>query len=265
MVLSSMTALGPRIAEGKQAEVFLWGEAQVIKLFRDQRPRSWVEYEARTARAVHAAGVPAPAVGEIVELDGRFGLIYERVEGRPLGERVLSRPWTMGRYARFLAELQAKLHAVSAPPELPSQHDRLRRRLLAASALPPRLQQAALAALDDLPGGEALCHADFNLFNILMTARGPIIIDWNDSARGDPLSDLAWTWVMAATGEPPWWLEPLKYWLSHAYRRRALQLHATNPARLRLWTGVAAAAPVADGIPRWERWAIRLGTRALLR
>lgn len=79
-----MTSLGPRIAEGRHAEVFLWGETQVIKLFPDQRPRSWVEYEAATARAVHATGLAVSAVGEIVEAEGRFGLVYEPVDGRPM-------------------------------------------------------------------------------------------------------------------------------------------------------------------------------------
>lgn len=40
-----------------------------------------MEYEARVARAIHAAGVASPAAGDIVEVDGRRGLIYERLEG----------------------------------------------------------------------------------------------------------------------------------------------------------------------------------------
>ena len=260
-----MSALGPRIATGAQAEVFEWGDSQVLKLFGEQRPRSWVEYEARTARAVHGTGLPVPAVGEIVEVEGRWGLVYERVEGPSMGDCLLARPWTVGRCARLLAELQAELHRVAAPLELPSQHERLRRRLEGEARLPARVQQAALATLADLPLGDALCHADLNPFNILMTTCGPVIIDWNDSARGDPVSDLAWTWVMAATGEPPWWLEPLKYWLCRAYRRRSLQLRPVDRELLRLWTGVAAAARIGDGIPRSERWALRLAEAGLFR
>jgi len=256
--------LGERIAEGRQSEVYLWGETQVIKLLRGQRPRSWVEYEARTARAVLATGLPVPAVGEIVEVGERLGLVYERVNGRPMVEHMLAKPWTIGRYARLLAELQARIHRVPGPPELPSQRERFRWRLERPSNLPSRLRQAALAALDGLPDGEALCHADFHHNNVLMTERGPVIIDWNDSARGDPASDVAWTWVLMATGGAPWWARPLLCWLCHAYRRRSFQLHSFDPALLRRWTAVAAATRICDGILSGERWALSLAEQDLL-
>jgi uncharacterized protein (TIGR02172 family) len=259
-----LVALGSPLAEGRQAEVFAWGEGQVLKLFRDQRPRSWVEYEARTARAVQSTGLRVPAVGEIVEVGDRFGLIYERVDGRPMLTYMLARPWTIGRYARLLAELQAEVHAVRAPLALPTQRERFRRSLEGASALPPRLQQAALKGLDELPDGEALCHADFHHNNVLMTAEGPIIIDWNDSARGDPVSDIAWTWLLMATGGPPWWAHSLVSWLCRAYLRRSLELHSVDPARWRRWVAVAAAARYCDGILSGHRWALSLARKELL-
>jgi len=40
-----------------------------------------IEKEARITRAVHASGLPVPAVGEIVCVNNRYGLVYERVNG----------------------------------------------------------------------------------------------------------------------------------------------------------------------------------------
>jgi uncharacterized protein (TIGR02172 family) len=260
-----VSALGRRIAEGRQAEVYLWGDTQVIKLFRDQRPRSWIEYEASTARAIQATGLSVPAVGDIVEVGGRLGLIYDRVEGRPMVELMLAKPWTIGRYARLLAELQADVHRVCGPAELPSQRERFRWRLERGGDLPARVQQAALAALEELPDGEALCHADFHHNNVLMTEKGPVIIDWNYSARGDPASDIAWTWILMATGGAPWWAEPLLYWLCTAYLRRSLELHPVDPRQLRRWVAVAAAARLCEDILSGERWALRLAEEGLLR
>lgn len=68
-------------AEGRTAQVYRWDESHVLKLYREWCPPDWVEYEARVARAIHAAGVASPAAGDIVEVDGRRGLIYERLEG----------------------------------------------------------------------------------------------------------------------------------------------------------------------------------------
>lgn len=69
------------IAQGRTAEIFPWNDRNILKLYRDWCPPDWVEYEARIARAVFEAGVPSPAAGEIVEINGRRGLIYERLEG----------------------------------------------------------------------------------------------------------------------------------------------------------------------------------------
>jgi hypothetical protein len=71
------------IAQGRTAEVYDWDSKHVLKLYLEWCPRDWVEYEARIARAVYESGVPSPAAGEIVEVNGRRGLIYERLEGYP--------------------------------------------------------------------------------------------------------------------------------------------------------------------------------------
>src|SRR5574338_1237169 len=64
------------LAEGRTAEIFLWDEDHILKLYRDWCPADWVDYESRVAHAIHAAGIPSPAAGEIVEVDGRRGLVY---------------------------------------------------------------------------------------------------------------------------------------------------------------------------------------------
>jgi aminoglycoside phosphotransferase (APT) family kinase protein len=37
----------------------------------------------------------------------------------------------------------------------------------------------------------------------MLTARGPVVIDWTNAARGDPELDVAKTWVLLKTGIPP--------------------------------------------------------------
>jgi phosphotransferase family enzyme len=82
--------LGRPLAEALTAEVYGWDETRIVKLVRSGGSLDQAEYEARITRAVHAAGVPVPAVGHVVELDGRHGLLSERVEYvqlRPEGRR----------------------------------------------------------------------------------------------------------------------------------------------------------------------------------
>src|ERR1044071_298473 len=81
IVRNMITTLSTPLAQGRTAEVYLWNDHQVLKLYREWCPPHWIEEEAQIARAVHAAGIPSPVAREIIEVNGRCGLVYERIEG----------------------------------------------------------------------------------------------------------------------------------------------------------------------------------------
>ncbi|MHC5034553.1 MAG: phosphotransferase family protein [Planctomycetota bacterium] len=262
-----MTSPGPWIAEGRTAEIYAWGEGRVLKLFRDWFPPDAVEHEARVARAVHAGGMAVPAAGDVVEMGGRRGLVYERVEGPSMWEWLRSQPWRILRCARLLAQLHAGMHA-TVVPGLPSQRLRLTEKIEAAAALPSELRDAALDSLSGMPEGDRLCHGDFHPGNILMAARGPVIIDWIDATSGNPLADVARTWVImsetTAPGSPlSWWRRLTIRWLCGAYRRRYLQLCARDREELIAWRPIVAAARLSEDIPQSREWLLNLAESGL--
>jgi len=245
--------LGTPIALGRTAEIYAWKDGYIIKLFRNWMTAASVEQEARVARAVHRAGLPVPAVGEVVEVNGRLGLVYERVEGVSMLEILRTKPWTLFRFARLLAELHADMHACTVP-ELPSQRQRLEDRIRRAEALSADLKRVVLTVLDEMPDGEHLCHGDFHPDNILMTAQGPVIIDWMDATRGHPLSDVARTSLLLrvaalSPGTPAQWvMEAMRHWFHAAYLKRYFQLRPGNRQQLATWRPVIAAARLGENI-----------------
>jgi tRNA A-37 threonylcarbamoyl transferase component Bud32 len=103
---------GRRIAEGRTAEVFAWGGDQILKIFRPGFKSNRAESEAACVRAVHAAGLPSPAVIDVVEVDGRPGILYERRSGATMLSAMLATSDKLIEYARSLAELHADMHAL---------------------------------------------------------------------------------------------------------------------------------------------------------
>jgi aminoglycoside phosphotransferase (APT) family kinase protein len=256
--MASATQLGAPIARGRTAEVFTWQDGQVLKLFYDWVPPSWVETEAKASRAVYKAGLPAPAVGGVVEADGRRGIIFERVEGPSVLAEWKSKPWLLVRSARQLAELHAAIHALPGAG-LPAYRERLEGSIRATQALPAHLKDAALSALARLPDGDALCHGDFHPDNVIMTARGLIIIDWMTAVRGNPLADVARTSLLLRLGAlPPGtrgvWLIEMARQLYHAvYLRRYLQLHPALREDIAAWQMPVAAARLVENVPENPR------------
>jgi thiamine kinase len=253
---TSVVSPGEHIALGRTAEVYAWGEGQVLKLFQDWFSADGVKYEARIARAVHAAGLPVPAVGEIIEVGGRLGLIYERVDGVSMGEILAAKPWMLPRFARLLAELHASMHASSIAPDLPSQHQQLEDKIRTAQALAPDLREAVLSALAQMPDGDQLCHGDFHPGQVLMTSRGPVVIDWIDAARGNPLADVARSSViMLGTGPSvPWLLRALARWFHMMYLDRYFQRRPGGTQEFTAWRPIVAAARLSEDIVELQEW-----------
>lgn len=193
----------PLLAEGREAEVFAWDDGTVLRLLRDPR---WAPRMERTTVAIDAArarGVPTPAVVARVTVAGRPGLVMERVDGPDLLTLLGRRPWLLVSVAGDMGTIHARLHETVAPAELPALRDVARQRIRATPQLPARLADLALGLLDDLPDGDRICHGDYHPGNLLRAADGPVVIDWTNATRGDPMADVARTRLMFRLGEVP--------------------------------------------------------------
>lgn len=100
---------------GRTADIFRLEKGRVLKLFRPGWGEDDACHEAVKAEAVHAAGLPVPAVHGVTEVAGRFGIVYGEIEGRPLLESLQRRPWAVRETARFLADLHLQVHTARIP------------------------------------------------------------------------------------------------------------------------------------------------------
>ena len=197
------------IAVGRTAEVYNWPNGQVLKLYFDWFGYEAIQYEQRIAQAVFASGLSVPAVGEIIQVNDRNGLIYQRVEGVEMWDMIGRQPWLIFRYARQLAELHVEIHATTLRVDLPNQHQKLRDKINGAKALPNDLRIKTLAALETMPAEDRLCHGDFHPGNLMVAGQTTTIIDWIDATLGNPLADLARTTILLQGGvssqvQNPW-------------------------------------------------------------
>jgi Ser/Thr protein kinase RdoA (MazF antagonist) len=180
--------------------VFAWGDTQVLKLFAVGRDAAAIEAEARVSQIVHEAGVPTPGTHGVVEVEGRHGIVYDRVNGTSMLGQLSAKPWKLFAFGRVLAELHASVHRCRVD-HLPSKHERLER-LIARAELPAAQRNLALARLRALPGGTALCHGDFHPDNVLVNGDSPTIIDWTTACTGNSVGDFARTSLILQLGAP---------------------------------------------------------------
>jgi uncharacterized protein (TIGR02172 family) len=194
---------GPLIGAGRTADVFAWGGERILKLYQDWMPAVAVEREFIFTRACREAGLPVPAAEELLQVDGRLGIVFERIRGVSMLKILETRPWKFVSLSRLLAELHAKMHALRLPDGSMSQREQIERGIEWAKDLSEMEKAAVRDRLARLPDSDAICHGDFHPDNVLMTDRGPVIIDWMTGTRGHPLADVARTALLFQTGGLP--------------------------------------------------------------
>jgi aminoglycoside phosphotransferase (APT) family kinase protein len=174
--MSSGDRPGPLIGAGRAADVYALDERRVLRRYRNGESS---EREAAVMTYLAGAGFPVPRVHDASGPD----LVLERLDGRDMLADLSARPWLARRHARTLAGLHDRLHAITAPPSLRAPFG---------------------------PGGRVL-HLDLHPGNVMLTAAGPVVIDWSNVAAGPAAADVAMAWLIIATSEvdePPLLLRP---------------------------------------------------------
>jgi uncharacterized protein (TIGR02172 family) len=249
---------GQVIGLGRTAEILAWDENQILKLFRDGWSISSVEWEENVARKVSEAGLPVPAVFGIVKVENRHGIIYERVDGSSMLQELVSKPRELEHFASMFARLHAQMHCLKIKG-LPPQRQLLEKKIHNAKPLSETRRNATLKALHKLPDDDVLCHGDFHPDNILMSSRGPVVIDWNDATQGNSQADIARTLLLLNQGEPlqPFRLDveqiqSIRSLFINAYLKRYAQIRPICLGSIESWRLPVAAARLSEGIKEEE-------------
>jgi uncharacterized protein (TIGR02172 family) len=234
---------GALIGAGRTADVYTWGDERILKLYQDGFPTAAIEREFAITRLAREAGLPVPATEEMLQVDGRLGIVFERIRGTSLLKILESRPWELIAISRLLAEYHAKMHARLLPPDTFSQREQIERGIAWAKDLSEKEKQEICSILARCPEENAVCHGDFHPDNILMTDHGPVIIDWMTGSRGHPLADVARTILLLETGGLPprvpaamrLVINASRLWMISVYRKRYLQIHPARQGEIGAW------------------------------
>ena len=218
-------------------------------------PQGWIYSEAEYAEAARAAGAPVPRLLGIEQVSGGVASVWQRVDGTSMWQRVVDRPERSSAMGELLAEVQLKLFELVPPVTLPRQRDRLVSKIRRSAATVDASLGRALDMLPSSIGAPCLCHGDLHPSNVILAEGGPMIVDWFDASRGDPIADVARTSLTllgdaASTprhlpGSDPRTLSML----SEAYLARlrtALEIPADLLSR---WQATQAVARIAEGVP----------------
>jgi tRNA A-37 threonylcarbamoyl transferase component Bud32 len=222
---------GPLLASGSTADVFDIGGGKVLRRYRV--PHHVVTYETRVMRFMFerfraGRGVRVPEVFDLRPADDPArDIVMERIDGVTMLDDLEQRPWKFFAHARLLARVQRKVNDIVAPEWMVTP-------TTAAAAKRP----------DD-----SVLHLDLHPMNVILTADGPVVIDWTNASGGPAGFDAALTFVEISTFEVSGIRDQLRLRLfASAFKR------ARGSGGIDAFTAAACAHRLADaGITPGER------------
>lgn len=239
-----------KLADGNTAEIFEWDAYRILKLWRMSYTQADVDYEVRISRIMAGSSLPVPKMYDVIEHNGRFGILYEWIYGESLFEWIFADLSRFEEGARRLGRLHATIHNHAPILELPHQHDRLRHRITHITQLDDHQRRTMIQRLESMPDGDMVCHGDFHPQNVLVTGDNQVvIIDWVDATSGSAMADVARTLLLIDSAEqPPEILEMFK----SAYLGEYAFHHPFDETLVKLWYPIIAAGRLVEGVPDHE-------------
>ncbi|MEI5907005.1 phosphotransferase [Bacillus spongiae] len=196
--------LGRMIGEGGCAITYEWkGSDKLLKLAKDNTNQEAMKREYDNSVFAFETGLSVPQPFELLSVNDRAGIVFERIYGTPLLERYMSQltdqtysetginPDDIRINARILSEIHLPIDTDS--PLVPSpQKEYLTLLIKRVDLLTFAEKESVISIINRLPLKQLLCHGDPNPGNVLIRSDGsPVMIDWMDAAIGNPEVDIA--------------------------------------------------------------------------
>ena len=167
----------------------------VLKIFGPSYKVSAVLNEAMNEARAAETGLPVARVLEVLKIRDQWCIRREWVEGKTLAETMAGDKKNLVRYLKEFVAIQCEIFSKTSE-RMGNLAEKLDKQI-SASVLPKETRYDLHMRLQSMPRGKALCHGDFNPTNVIITPNGEWrVIDWSHVRLGDPLADVARTYLL---------------------------------------------------------------------
>lgn len=187
-MLENMTLLG----KGNTAEVFVYGNERVCKLFYEGYPSEYVSLEFQNSKEMYKNRIRIPKPFQMITMGNRKGIIYERIDGKTLLNIMMENESNLDELLNIFINLQIDIHVHHTKNVLSYKEY-----LITSLKNRKRNNQLIFNAINSLPDDDRLLHGDLHPNNILVMPDGTlVIIDFMNVCRGPALYDIARTYFL---------------------------------------------------------------------
>lgn len=206
-----------KIAQGNTAEIYEYTKDTICKLFWNDYPKQAIELEYKNAGILYEVTHLSPKCHEQVCIDGRAGIIYDKLVGHDLLKEMIEDLSDKNKILSILdemVELQKNLLTYEGK-------ECISYKSFLWSLVPERSEEYTymIKLIDELHDGDCICHGDFHPGNVWRNNDGSLsIIDCMNVCKGPREYDIARTFfLMTEEQEKDETIRELKKMIGTAY------------------------------------------------
>ena len=180
------------IGRGACGECYRIDDETIIKLYYDNADLSWIEHEKSLSKKAFVMGIPTAISYDIVEANGRKGVVYELIKSKTLCELMRADRSRLDEYLAMYADVFRKVGSIRTnDPEIPSFKDINRAGIVSITGITDEERAYLHRFLDLIPEGDTCIHGDLNINNIMVQDGECCLIDMGELSTGIPMFDLS--------------------------------------------------------------------------
>lgn len=167
----------------------------LLKIFGPSYKVSAILNEAMNEARAAETGLPVAKVLEVLKLRDHWCIRREWIDGETLADVMEKDKKGLVKYLKEFVAIQCEIFSKTSE-RMGNLADKLDKQI-SASPIPKETRYDLHMKLQGFPRGKALCHGDFNPTNVIITPNGDWrVIDWSHVRLGDPLADVARTYLL---------------------------------------------------------------------
>ena len=180
------------IGAGACGECYRLDDETIVKLYYSHVKNEEIEAEKALAKKAFVMGVPTAISYDIVECDGRTGVMYELIKSKTLGELIREDYANVDKYIEMYVNVCKKVASIKTDdPEIPDFMAVNRVDIDNLTTIDDREREYLHKFLDIVPNGNNCIHGDLNLNNIMVENNECLLIDMGELGIGTPLFDIS--------------------------------------------------------------------------
>ena len=181
-----------KIGAGACGECFRLDEETIIKLYYAAVNTREIENEKDLAKKAFVLGVPTAISYDIVEADGRIGVVYELINSKTLAELIRNDEANIDKYIDKYVDICKTVHkADGAGKDLPSFRDVNRADIAKIIYANEQEKELLYKFIDMIPDRTTCLHGDLNLNNIMVQNGECCLIDMAEFSVGNAMFDIS--------------------------------------------------------------------------